>query len=160
VDGVDEVSTAAAVAAGELDVVRTPDVLEIAQASRRTPIPVAVYPDGDWCTVLLVTSLPLGYWTTEVVPVYRGEVNGMGGATGGVAHRSNVESGKPFAEGEFRTGAGEGNCLVAVDGVSADNAVRMRWGEQIVAEAEVASHGYFVLAAVLPNDAQVTVEAV
>jgi hypothetical protein len=156
---VDDISTAAAVAAGELNVVRTPDALEIAQASRRTPIPIAAYLDGDWCTVLLVTSLPLGYWTTEVVPVYRGEVNATGGATGGMARRSDVECGKPFAEGEFRTGAGEGSCLVAVDGVSADNAVRMRWGDQIVAEAEVASHGYFVLAAVLPNDAQVTIEA-
>ncbi len=34
----------------------------------------------------------------------------------------------------------------------------MRSGDQVVAETTVAPHGYFVLAAVLPADASVTVE--
>jgi len=49
--------------------------------------------------------------------------------------------------------------LIQVDGVSADEAVKMRWREDVVAEATVAAHGYFVLSAILPADADVTVES-
>jgi hypothetical protein len=34
----------------------------------------------------------------------------------------------------------------------------MKWEDKVVAETAVAAHGYFVLAAIVPTDAQVTVE--
>jgi hypothetical protein len=34
----------------------------------------------------------------------------------------------------------------------------MRWRGEVVAEAAVAAHGYFVLTALLPADPEVTVE--
>jgi hypothetical protein len=44
-------------------------------------------------------------------------------------------------------------------GVSADARVKMLWRGEVVAETEVAAHGHFVLSAILPADAEVTVEA-
>jgi hypothetical protein len=147
------------VAAGAVAIVTSADVLEVARARRREPVPIAVHRTGDWCTVLFLTSLPLGAWRTEVVPVYRGdEVNATGGATGGMARRSEIQPGKPFTEGVFGVSADDGLWLIAADGVSADDALQMRWQDEVVAETAVAAHGYFVISALLPRDAQITVE--
>jgi hypothetical protein len=92
--------------------------------------------------------------------VFRGdEVNATGGATGGMARRSDIEPGKPFTEGLFSVSADEGLCLIAADGVSADDALQMWCEGEVVAETAVAAHGYFVISALVPCNARITVEA-
>lgn len=150
---------AVAVAAGELSVVRTANALDVVEASQGRPVPLAAYRAGDYCVVLFVIKRSDGWWQTEVVPVRAGDVESYGGGAGGIVRRSDVKAGEPFVEGEGRTELDDGQELVQVDGVSADEIVRMRLGDQVVSEAAVAPHGFFVLAAILPADAQVTVEA-
>jgi hypothetical protein len=81
-----------------------------------------------------------------------------GGSVRRVVRRSVVKPDEPFIEGEDRQGPDDEMELVHIDGVSADEAVRMRSGDQVVAE-KVAPHGYFVLAVVLPADPLAALEA-
>ena len=149
---------AVSVAAGTLDVIRTPDVLGIAEANAGKPIPVAAHHAGDYDVVLFLTKETDVDWRDDVVRVRDGQFLGSGGGFGGgIIRREEVEAGKPFVEGEGRLGLDDGNELVSVDGVSADHAVQMLFDQQVVATADVAPHGYFVLAAVLPPDSVVTV---
>jgi hypothetical protein len=151
---------AIAVAAGKLAVIESADALQLAEARQRRPIPLAAYRDGDWCTVFFVIRQSDGWWRTELVAIHRGEVRGSGGGTGGILRRSDVRLGQPVSGGEFHCSTGiEDRSLVVIEGVSADDAVRMRHGGEVVAEAAVAAHGYFVLAAVVPWDADLKLEA-
>jgi hypothetical protein len=151
---------AVAVAAGEMQVIRGADALEVVEAARGRPVPLAEHRAGDYCVVLFFIKQSDGWWRTEVVPVRSGDVEGFGGGSGGIVRRLDVTPGEPFVEGEGRQGSDDGMELVHVDGVSADKGVRMYCGSEVVAETAVAAHGHFVLAAVLPADAQVTVEPV
>ena len=151
---------AVAIAAGEMRVMTTPGVLDIARRRPRRPVPLAFHRSGEWSTVFFVIAQSDGNWRTEIVPVVNGEVMGYGGGAGWtLPERSGVSPGTPLALGEFRQTAAPGLSHVAVEGVSADDTVTMRVGGVVVAEATVAPHGYFLLTAVLPEDAEVTVEA-
>ena len=86
-------------------------------------------------------------------------MTGFGGGTGGILRRSEVALGAPHLDGEGRTGIDGSVELVQVTGVSADESVRMVYGNDVVARTPVVAHGYFVLTAVLPIDAQVTVQS-
>jgi hypothetical protein len=68
-------------------------------------------------------------------------VTGTAGGTGGLARRGKARVGEPLRDGEFRSAFDSGDCLVAVDGVSADAAVRLLSEGRVVAEAPVAAHG-------------------
>jgi hypothetical protein len=48
---------------------------------------------------------------------------------------------------------------VQVAGVSADDAVQLVSGDEVIATAPVAAHGYFVLTAILPANAEVELHA-
>jgi hypothetical protein len=146
------------IAAGDLHIVDTADVLEHAERNMGKPIPVAAHRTGEWCTALFLIKQTDGYWRDEVVPVRDGEVTGYGGGTGGILRRSEVALGAPHLDGEGRTGIDGSVELVQVAGVSADESVRMVYGNEVVARTPVAAHGYFLLTAVLPIDAQVTVQ--
>jgi hypothetical protein len=151
---------AVAVASGKMPVVQGEDALAVVEAANGRPVPLATHRTDDYCVVLFLTKQDDGQWRADIAPVRDGDVQGYGGGTGGIVRRSEVKPGEPFVEAHGRRGRDEdGMELVQVDGVSADAAVRMRWGDQVVAEAVVAPHGYYVLAAVLPADAQVTVES-
>ncbi len=149
---------AISIAAGNLHVVDTADVLEHAERNIGKPIPVAAHRTDEWCTALFLVKQTDGYWRDEVVPVRDGEVAGYGGGTGGILRRSEVPPGAPHLDGEGRTGIDESVELVQVTGVSADESVMMVHGNDVVARAPVAAHGYFLLTAVLPTDGQVTVQ--
>jgi hypothetical protein len=149
---------AIAVASGEMSVRSAADALEAAEVSR--PIPLAAYRAGDWCVVFFVIKHSSGGdWTTEIVTVRGGEVGPSGGGTGGILRKSDVQPGKPVACGQFGYSLDDDKSLVCVEGVSADEMVKMLWRGQVVAEAKVAAHGHFVLAAALPEDAEVGFEA-
>jgi hypothetical protein len=153
-------SAAVAVASGKHAVVDDADALSIIEANEGEPVPVALHRVGDWCTVLFITKQGEGEFRSDIVPVRHGDVDGYGGGEGGgIVHRSEVEQGKPFVEGTGQHFLDDETGLFEVDGVSADAAVRMRWRGEVVAEAAVAAHGYFVLTAILPADPEVTVEA-
>ena len=150
---------AISIAAGDLHVVDTADVLEHTDRNTGKPIPVAAHRTDEWCTALFLIKQTDGYWRDEVVPVRDGEVASYGGGTGGILRRSEVAPGAPHLDGEGRTGIDESLELVQVTGVSADESVMMFYGNDVVAQAPVAAHGYFLLTAVLPIDAQVTVQS-
>jgi hypothetical protein len=150
---------AVAVAAGMRAVVEDASALWIIEADEGRPVPVALHRAGDWCTVFFITKQPDGEWRTDIVPVHGGDVEGYGGGTGGIVLRSQVEARKPFVEGTSQRPLDDETELHQVDGVSADRVVRMCWRGEVVAEAVVAAHGYFVLTAILPTDSEVTVEA-
>jgi hypothetical protein len=150
---------AVAVASGKYVVVEDADALSIIEASEGEPVPVAVHCVDNWCTVLFITKQGEAAFRTDVVPVHDGSVGGYGGGEGGgIIRRSEVEQGKPFVEGTGQHFLDDERGLFEADGVSADATVRMRWRGEVVAEAAVAAHGYFVLTALLPADPEVTVE--
>ena len=149
---------AVAIAAGVLPVREDLDVLDRAAASQ--PIPLATYRSNDWCAVYFVIKLSSGDdWRTETVVVHRGEAGPSGGSTGGLVRRTEVEPGKPVGSGWFGCTLDDGTWLMSVDGVSADDAVRMVWQGAVVAEARVAPHGHFLLAATLPDSAEPVIES-
>jgi hypothetical protein len=158
--GIELEEAALAVVSGKRAVVEDADALSIIEASEGEPVPVALHRVGGWCTVLFITYEGEGKFRTDIVPVHDGNVDGWGGGEGGPHPlRSEVEPGKPVVGGQGQHFLDDETGLLEVDGVSADAAVRMRWQGEVVAEATVAAHGYFVLAAILPVDAEVTVEA-
>jgi hypothetical protein len=153
-------SAAVAVARGERAVVEDADALSIIEASEGEAVPVALHRVGDWCSVLFITKQSEGEFRSDIVPVRHGDVGSHGGGEGGgMVRRSEVEHGKPFVEGTGQHFLDDETGLFEADGVSADAMVRMRWRGEIVAEASVAAHGYFVLTAILPADPEVTVES-
>jgi hypothetical protein len=158
--GIEVEVAATAVAGGKRAVVQDADAIRIIEAREGEPVPVAVHCVGDWCTVLLITKQGEGNFRSDIVPVHDGNVDGYGGGEGGdIVRRSDVEQGKPYVEGHGQHFLDNETGLLEVDGVSADAAVKMLWRGELVAEAEVAAHGHFVLTAILPADAEVTVEA-
>jgi hypothetical protein len=157
--GMEIEEAAIAVAAGKRAVVEDAAALSVIEANVGQPVPVALHRTGDWCTILFITKQSDGEWRTDTVPVCGGGVESYGGGTGGIVLRSQIERGKPFVEGSGQHFLGDQLVgLYEADGVSADDAVRMRWNGDVVAEAAVAAHGYFVLTAILPSDPEVTVE--
>jgi hypothetical protein len=150
---------AAAVAAGERPVLEDADALSLIEANHGQAFPVAMHRTGDWSTVFFITKQSDGHWRNDIVGVNPVDVSGPHGGTGGIMRVADVEPGKPFVEGHGQHFLADGMALHQVDGVSADVAVRMRSGDEIVAEATVAAHGNFVLSAILPADAAVAVEA-
>jgi hypothetical protein len=152
---------AVAVAAGKHAVLADVEPLPVIAANRGHPVPVAVHRTGDWCSVFFVTNVSDDQWRADIVPVRDGEVTGYGGGTGGILQRRDVERGKPYVEGLAQHFLDEERALVQADGVSADDRVRMLWRGEVVAEAQVAPHGYFLLTAILPAEveSETTVEA-
>jgi hypothetical protein len=152
---------AVAVAAGKRAVVDDADPLPIIAANRGHPVPVAVHRTGDWCSIFFITNLSDDQWRTDIFHVRDGEVTGYGGGTGGILQRRDVERGKPYVEGLGQHFLDDERALVQADGVSADDCVRMLWRGEVVAEAQVAAHGYVLLTAILPADVEsgITVEA-
>jgi hypothetical protein len=152
-------AAAVAVASGKRGIADDVSALSIIEANQGSPVPVAMHRAGDWCSVFFITKQIDGQWRTDIVPVHNGDVGSYGGGIGGIVRRSELEQGKPFVEGMGQHFLDDETALHQVDGISADEAVRMRWRDEVVAEATVAAHGYFVLTAILPADAEVTVEA-
>jgi hypothetical protein len=150
---------AAAIAAGERAIVEDADALSMIEANHGRSFPVAIHRTGDWSTILFITKQSDGQWRNDIVGVNAVDVSGPRGGTGGITRVADVEPGKPSVEGHGQHFLNDGMALHQVDGVSADAAVRMRSGDEIVAEATVAAHGNFVLSAILPADAAVAVEA-
>ena len=151
---------AVAISEGKLDVVDSADVLERAEALVGRPVPVASHRAGTWCTVLFLIRRSDGDWQDEVVPVRGGEVGNSSGASGGIVLRSMVQPGAPFVEGEARSSFDDGTALVQVNGVSADERVGLVCEGSVVAEAQVAAHGRFLVTAILRADDPVSVCAV
>ena len=158
--GIEIEEAALAVVSGKRAVVEDADALSIIEASMGEPVPVALYRVGEWCSILFITYQGERNFRTDIVRVHDGWVDGWGGGEGG-PHllRSEVEPGRPFVEGHGQHFLDDELGLLEVDGVSADATVRMRWRGEVVAEAPVAAHGYFVLTAILPADPEFTVEA-
>jgi hypothetical protein len=151
---------ALAIASGQLAIVERADVLTLAEVNLRRPIPVAAHRTANYCVVFFIIKQTDSYWRTEVVPVREGAVDWYGGSTGLLPSRSDVEPGKPLLDHEGRLSLDDGRELLQIAGTSADESVRLRWQGNVVAEATVAAHGYFVLSAILPIDADASVEAV
>ncbi|MFN8225060.1 MAG: hypothetical protein U0R50_17645 [Gaiellales bacterium] len=150
---------ALAVAAGELHVIDAADALELANSARGRPVPLACHHVGDWCVVLFLIKQTDGWWREEVVCVEGGDVRGAGGGTGGIVELSSVRRGEPTIHGVGRHGIDDDCELLQVDGVSADDIVSLCVSDEVVGAVRVAPHGRFVIAAVVPIDAEFTIEA-
>lgn len=148
-------NVAIAVADGRMTVLEAPDVLDIAEANEQRPIPVAAYRTGAYCVVLLITKQSDRSWRTDIVPVKDADVESSGGGCGGLLRRSQVMTGSPAIDGEALLPVDENQVLLQIDGVSADNRVRLKHAGTVVGEADVAAHGYFVIAALLPAEVDI-----
>jgi hypothetical protein len=150
---------AVSIATGDLMIVDSADALERAEKDVGRPIAVAMHRTDEWCTVLFLIKQTDGHWRDEVVPMRDGEVRSWGGGTGGIVRRSQVMPDAPHLDGIGRTGTDGDTELVQLSGVSADDRVEMLHGSEVVAQAPVAAHGCFLLTAVLPVDAEVSVRS-
>jgi hypothetical protein len=145
---------AVAVASGDLRVLDEADALQVAKENRGSPLPIADHRADGWCTVLFVIARSDGTWQTETVSVLEGVVQSGGGfARSDLPDREAVSVGEPLVLGEFRHSTETSQCLLAVEGMTADDGVRMCVDGAEVARTQVAPHGYFVLTAVAPEDA-------